>query len=327
LDGTFPVGNDQPGEVTEMRDLNDFYYFHAVVFHDGFTAASRKIGVPKGTLSKAVARLEDRLQVRLLERSTRRLRTTDVGRMFYQQCEAMLSSAEAAEAVAAQAHAEPRGIVRVSCPQGLIQDLVTSVMPAFMKAHPKVRVQMKVLNRRADLIEDEIDVALRARMTLEGDASLIVRRLGRSRMVLAMGPALRDACDEPITIERLADLPTVSMAEEADEDTWELVGPADETRTIRHRPRLLCSNFDLLRAAAIDGAGVALLPEHICRASFVSGELVHVLPDWHTQFGIVHAVFASRKGLVPAVRALIDHLAAEIPKKLSEARCPEGNRA
>jgi DNA-binding transcriptional LysR family regulator len=93
-------------------------------------------------------------------------------------------------------------------------------------------------------------------------------------------------------------------------------------RTIKHQPRLLCSNFDLLRAAAIDGVGVALLPEHICRPSFISGELVPVLPDWHTQFGTVHAVFASRKGLVPAVRVLIDHLAAEIPKKLSRAPGP-----
>ena len=309
-----------------MRDLNDFYYFYAVVFHEGFSAASRKIGVPKGTLSKAVARLEDRLQVRLLERSTRRLRMTDVGRMFYQQCETMLTSADAAEAVVARAFAEPRGIVRVSCHQALLQDLISSVLPAFIKAFPKVRVQVKVLNRRADLIEDEIDVALRARTALEGDASLIVRTLGRSRLVLAMSPALKEACGELVTVERLAELPTVSMVEEGDEDIWELVGPAGETRSIRHQPRLMCSNVDLLRAAAIDGIGVALLPEHTCRSAFISGELVRVLPAWNTHFGLVHAVFSSRKGLVPAVRALIDHLALEIPKLLSEADCPEGNR-
>jgi len=176
---------------------------------------------------------------------------------------------------------------------------------------------MKVLNRRADLIEDGVDVALRARMAIEEDASLIVRPLGRSRLILAMNPALRGSCDE-LTVERLTDCPTLSMADETDEDTWNLVGPADEEFTIRHRPRLLCSNFDMLRAAAIKGLGVALLPEHICRPCFASGELIHVLPDWHTRYGIIYAVLSSRKGLMPAVRTLIDYLAVEVARRSSD---------
>ncbi|MFC7556343.1 LysR substrate-binding domain-containing protein [Pseudoroseomonas wenyumeiae] len=224
---------------------------------------------------------------------------------------------EAAEAVAAQAQAEPNGIVRMSCPQGLIQNLVADILPTFMRAYPRVRVQMKVLNRRADLIEDGVDIALRARTLLEGDASQIVRPLGRTHLVFAISPLLRDRLGAELSIEHLTELPTLSMTEDADEDTWNVVGPADEARTIRHRPRLQCSNFDLLLAAATDGLGVALLPEHICRSAFVSGELVHVLPDWHTTHGTIYAVFASRKGLVPAVRALIDHLAVEVARRAS----------
>lgn len=297
-----------------MRDLNDLSCFHAVVTHGGFSAAARATGVPKATLSKRITRLEERLHVRLLERTTRRVRTTDVGRAFYAHCETMQAGAEAAEAVAAEAQAEPSGIVRVSCPQGLIQDLVIEILPAFMTAHPKVRVQLKVLNRRADLVEDGVDVALRARVALDTDPSLIVRRMGRSRLVLAASPHLSAAVP---TIDRLCELPTLSMTDDLDESVWELVGPDGRQRTVRHRPRLFCNSFDILRAAAVAGLGIALLPEHVCRSDFAAGRLAPALPDWHTQYGIVHAVFSSRKGLVPAVRVLLDHLAAEIGARMA----------
>ena len=297
-----------------MHDLNELYFFHAVVAYQGYSAAARHTGVPKSTLSKRIARLEDRLQVRLLERSTRRVRTTDVGREFFEHCEAMLAAAEAAEAAAAQAHAEPHGLVRVSCPQGLIQDLMADLLPRFLKRYPQVRVQWKVINRRADFIEDHVDIALRARIKVDADNSLIVRPLGRSRLVLAMSPDLLSRCVGPLTVGQLAELPTLSMAEDSDDDNWELDGPDETTFVLNHRPRVFCSNFDLLREAAIEGLGVALLPEHICRPCIESGKLVHVLPDWHTQYAIIHAVFTNRKGLLPAVRALIDYLAAEVPR-------------
>ncbi|RRD22380.1 LysR family transcriptional regulator [Brucellaceae bacterium VT-16-1752] len=300
-----------------MQDLNDFYFFHAVVTHQGFSAAARAIGVPKGTLSKAVTRLEDRLHVRLLERTTRKLRMTDVGRAFYEQCQVILAGVEAAEAAAAEAYAEPNGLVRMSCPQGLIQHLIADVLPGFMKVYPKVRVQLKVINRPADLVDDGIDVALRARSGADQDSSLIVRPLGRSRLVLAMSPALRDSRGEMLSLDRLAEASTLSMAETGDDDTWQLVGPRGESRVIHHRPRLLCSNFDMLHAAALEGVGIALLPDHITRASFDSGELIHVLPEWGSPFGVVQAVFSTRKGLLPAVRALIDYLAVTVPRKLS----------
>lgn len=298
-----------------MKNLNDFYLFHAVATHQGFSAAERAIGVQKGTLSKGVARLEDELNVRLLDRTTRKLRLTDVGRAIFEQSEVILAGVEAAEDIAARAHTEPRGFVRLSCPQGLLQNLVADVLPGFMNVYPDVRVQLKVINRRADLVEDGIDVALRARSTAEADNSLIVRTLGRSRMVLAVSPELLKRCTEPPTIDRLA-MPTLSMWEDDEEDSWQLIGPNGMVRTIRHSPRLMCSNFDMLHTAAVDGVGMALLPEHICAPSFSSGLLLPLLPEWHSPHGNVQAVFLTRKGLVPAIRALIDYLAIEIRRKL-----------
>lgn len=298
-----------------MQDLNDFYYFHAVATYKGFSAATRATGVPKATLSKRVAQLEDRLGVRLLERTTRSLRLTDVGETFYEACVAMLAGAEAAEAVAANAQLDPNGMVRVSCPQGMLQDLLIDILPEFLRRYPKVRVQLKILNRPADLVEDRVDVALRIRSTFDTDPNLFMRKLGRSRLILVASPEFLRATGGAITLQRLTELPTLSMDHETDEVTWTLVGPDGATQTLSHQPRLLCASSDVLRRSALEGLGVALLPEHVGRSEIDAGHLVHLLPDWHSPFGIIHAVFSSRKGLVPAVRALIDHLAVEVPNR------------
>ncbi|NHF65600.1 LysR substrate-binding domain-containing protein [Xanthomonas hortorum] len=292
-----------------MNDLNDFAYFHAVVTHQGFSAAARHIGVPKGTLSKRIARLEDRLQVRLLERSTRRLRTTDVGRAVFEQCELMMASYEAAEGVVLDARAEPNGLIRISCPQGLVQNLIGGMLRRFMVAYPKVRIQLKELNRPADLVEDGVDVALRARTVVEADASSVVRKFGLSRRVLTIGRSMNEALDGQLALEHLAMLPTLAMAEE--ENLWSLCGPDDEMHQVPIKPRLLCSDFEELRRAAREGLGIALLPEHICRDDLAAGDLVRVLPQWHTMDGTIYAVFSSRRGLTPAIRALIDFLVDE----------------
>ena len=297
-----------------MRDLNDFYLFHAVVMHHGFSAAERATGVPKGSLSKAVARLEDRLGVRLLERTTRKLRATDVGRAFYEQVEVMLGGADAAEAAAAEAHAEPCGLVRVACPQGLIQNLFTEILPQFMLAYPRVRAQLKVINRRADFVDDAIDVALRARSGRDEDSGLIVRALGATRLVLATSPQLRDECGPITSVDQLREFPTLSMSEMVEEDRWQLVGPNGTKQTVSHKPRLFCSSTDMLKSAAMQGLGVALLPEHVARPHLMSESLVQVLPDWCSPVGVIQAVFPTRKGLLPAIRVLIDSLAKEVPR-------------
>jgi DNA-binding transcriptional LysR family regulator len=301
-----------------MRDLNDLYYFHTVVSCHGFAAGARHIGVPKSTLSKRVAQLESRLQVRLLERTTRSLRTTDVGREFYAHCQTMLEGAEAAEAVAAQSRVEPQGLVRVSCPPGMIQYLMVTLLPTFLSSYPKVRIQLRVFHRPADLIEDRVDIALRGRMRLEADPGLIVRTLGRIRLVLVMSPTLLTGHEGALTVGRLADFPTVSIAENADGDCWELEGPDEETHAFHHQPRLFCGDLDVALASAIAGLGIALLPKRFCETALESGELVHVLPDWRSREYILHAAFMSRKGMLPSVRAFIDCLVAEVPKMTEE---------
>jgi DNA-binding transcriptional LysR family regulator len=290
-----------------MRDLNDYALFAEVVSHEGFAPAGRALRVPKSTISRRIGALEVRLGVRLIERSTRRFRVTEVGQAFYERCRTLVLDAEQAEAVVAEAKAEPHGRVRFSCPTGLVASLSKS-FPAFLDRHPKVRLQVLALDRPVDLIAERIDLALRVRTDLVTDAALTMRTLGRSHRILVAAPRFLPACAGR-DVEVLAHLPTLSSTDEAGEIEWDLFGPDGAARRIRHEPRMTCGDFLALRDAAVAGTGVALLPDHVCSADLAAGRLAQLFPDWRSQVGIVHLVFTTRRGLPPAVRAFIDHVA------------------
>lgn len=291
-------------------DLNDYAYFAEVVMHGGFAPAGRALRQPKSKLSRRIAALEARLGVRLIERSTRRFRVTDLGQAFYERCRAMLNEVEDAEAVIARGLGEPHGRVRFSCPTGLVQ-VLSPALPAFLARHPKVKLQMIATDRPVDLIEERIDVALRVRTSLVSDAAMIMRTLGHSQKILVASPGLARNIGDDVTA--LPQWPTLATSEEIGESEWVLAAPDGGAWTLRHEPRLSCGDFALIREAAEAGLGIALLPDHTILESLRTGRLVRVFPDWHGQDGIVHLVFTTRRGLTPAVRAFIDHLAATYP--------------
>jgi len=146
-----------------MQDLNDLYYFARVVEHGGFAPAGRALGVPKSTLSRRIALLEERLKSRLLQRSTRHFGMTEVGEVYYRHCVAMIAEAEAAQEAIDNTSAEPRGMIRVTCPISLMFSSVAPIISRYLAAHPQVRVQLSATNRRVDVIEEGVDVALRVR--------------------------------------------------------------------------------------------------------------------------------------------------------------------
>lgn len=290
-----------------MAELDDYVLFAGVVEHGGFAPAGRAMRVPKSKLSRRVAGLEDRLGVRLIERSTRRFRVTEIGQTLYEHCRTIVLELERARAVTAEALAEPQGQVRFSCPNGLVEPLSAS-LPAFLKRYPKVNLQIVATDRGVDLIRERIDVALRVRTSIESDASLTMRTLTRSRRILVASPRLANNVGQ--RIEDLQRIPTLSSTELAGPVTWSLVGPDGAAFELQHEPRLRCEEFTALRAAAAADLGVALLPDHVCWPDLDTGRLVRLFPGWHAQEGIVHLVFTTRRGLPPAVRAFIDHLAA-----------------
>lgn len=297
-----------------LQDLNDLYFFAAVVEHGGFSAAARALGIAKSRLSKRVAQLEERLGVRLLQRTTRRFVVTAVGERFYGHCRAVLEEARAAQEAVDALRAEPRGVVRISCPVSLAQTVLAHVLPDFMARHPKLQVRVLATNRRVDLIGEGYDLAIRVRPKLDTDAHLIVRSFGLSRVLAVASPALLKTHGRPEQPGDLAQLPALSMQEHEGVQAWELIDAAGQRVHVEVQARLISGDFAVLLEAARRGVGVALLPEFVCAPAIASGELEVVLPDWSAPEGTMHFVYPSRRGLLPGVRALVDFLAERLPE-------------
>jgi DNA-binding transcriptional LysR family regulator len=294
-----------------MQDLNDLYYFARVVEHGGFAPAGRALGVPKSTLSRRIALLEERLKSRLLQRSTRHFGMTEVGEVYYRHCVAMIAEAEAAQEAIDNTGAEPRGMIRVTCPISLMFSSVAPIISRYLAAHPQVRVQLSATNRRVDVIEEGVDVALRVRFPPLENEGLVMKRLAESRQLLVGSAALLDQLGRPGTPAELSRLPGLDLLRAPPKHVWELRDAAGHLVSVAFEPRYAADDMYALRQAAEDGIGIAQLADYLVMDQIASGALEIILPDWTLPSGIVHAVFPSRRGLSPAIRSLIDFLALE----------------
>lgn len=294
-----------------MEDLNDLYYFAQVVEHGGFAPAGRALDMPKSKLSRRIANLEERLGVRLIQRSTRHFSVTEIGQAYYRQCVAMVVEAEGASEVIERNRSEPQGVVRISCPTALLDFWVGQMLTRFMLAYPLVELHIESTNRQVDLIQEGIDIALRVRFPPLENTDLVMKVLANSTQCLVASPTLLSGDSLPMVPADLASLPSLHWGSVQREYVWHLDGPDDASAAVRHHPRLVTDNLMVLRQAAEGGAGVVHLPWVVAREGLISGRLVQVTPDWAPRTGIVHAVFPSRRGLLPSVRTLIDFLAEE----------------
>ena len=291
-----------------MQDLNDMLYFAEVVDRGGFAAAGRALGIPKSRLSRRVAELEERLGVRLLQRTTRKLSLTEAGELYHRHCVAMREDAEAAEEAVSQVLTEPRGTIRVTCPVTLAQSTIGQLLPRFLERHPHVRVDMQVDNRVVDLVQEGVDVALRVRPTLDDSGSLVVKNLGITHGMLVACPALLARHGGIASPDDLHKLPTVAMSAADGRASWKLLGPGGRSHELQHRPCYTANDLMTLKFAVLQGNGMSVLPDYMCADEMKAARLVAVLKGWAPPPGFVHAVFPSRRGLVPAVRRFLDFL-------------------
>lgn len=296
-----------------MQDLNDMLYFAEVVDRGGFAAAGRSLGLPKSRLSRRLAELEARLGVRLLQRTTRKLSLTEVGDIFLRHCRAMRDEALAGAEAVAHMQTEPRGTLRIACPVTLAQSTLGYLIPQFMALHPQVRVDMRVTNRVIDVVEEGVDVALRVRPTLEDSGSLVVKQLGATRGRLLASPAQLRRQGVPDSPEALAQLDSLAMSQAPDgKSSWTLVGPQGQSFVLQHQPRYVADDLQTLKLAVLAGTGMCVLPDMLVQAELQAQLLVPVLPGWDPLPGMVHAVFASRRGQVPAVRSFLDYMGSQL---------------
>jgi DNA-binding transcriptional LysR family regulator len=299
-----------------MLDLNDFFYFVQVADRRGFSAASRKLRIPKSTLSHRMQELEASLGVRLLNRTSRHFGMTEAGSEFYRHAVSMLQQAEQAETAMRQRLAEPVGTVRFTAAVATAQFAMREMIADFLIRYPKVNVVGHATDQAVDIVGENFDVAIRAHSPPLPDSTLVQRPLAPAPWFLFAGSAYADAHGSPQSPQDLAKHPSLFMMRTGVAPAWRLrhsSDPKDEV-VLHLTPRLLSDDMVGLKQAAIAGLGIVALPAYVCRDEVRSGALRRVLPTWVAGDSTLTALIPYRQGLLPCVRAFIDHLAAEFPK-------------
>ena len=267
--------------------------------------------MPKSKLSRRIAMLEERLGVRLIQRSTRHFSVTDLGQAYYARCKAMLIEADAAQTIIESVHSEPCGTVRLSCPIALLHAFVGPMLVAFAVKFPAVTVELFGMNRPVDLLGEGLDLALRVRPTPLQDSGIAVRILGSAAQCLVASPSLLKRQGVPNSPVDLASWPSLGYGPPAEAHVWKLHGPDGATASQHHAPKFITTDMITLRHAALSGIGAVQLPVMMVRDQLTDGSLVRILPDWAPGPEAIHIAFPTRRGLIPSVRTLIDHLAEQ----------------
>ncbi|WP_374442436.1 LysR family transcriptional regulator [Pseudomonas panipatensis] len=280
--------------------------FCTVVDKGSFIAAVDALGLSKAAVSRHVNALEERLGVRLLQRTTRRLSLTEEGRVFHEQAKEVLAMLDAAENAVAADSQEPSGMLRVNVPVSFGVLHLAPLWARFMQAYPKIELDISLNDRVVDLVEEGFDMAVRiAQME---SSSLISRRLASTRMRLCAAPAYLARHPPLRTPADLNQHAVVAYSNLASRNEWIFNGPQGRISVQTHAA-IRCNNGDSCRAIALGGGGILLQPSFMLHEDLRRGDLVELLPDYRSvEFGI-YAVYPSRKHLAPKVRALISFLA------------------
>lgn len=297
------------GTIGIVLDLRDLQLFARIADLGSISAAARALDVPKSSTSRALARLEEGLGVRLLQRSTRRLTLTEEGRLLRAHAGRILETVEDATSALGTRRREVTGLLRVSAPYTLGRALLVPLLPGLMRDHPGLRVELELSGRRVDLIAEGVDLALRTG-TLT-DSGLVARRLAVIEPKLYASPNHLERHGAPADPDALADHPLLDVARPQGLRRWAMRDPSGE-RVVEVSPVLVVNDPGALRDVVLADAGIAWLPPFVAADDVAQGRLRAVLPGWSLEGAEIHAVFPSRQGLSPKVRLLLDLLVAEV---------------
>lgn len=293
-----------------MELLREMAVFAQVVDSGGFSAAARQLGLTTSATSRHVARLEGQLGVRLLHRTTRSVAPTELGQQVYAACKHMLGSAQEVQALAGSYSAQPTGVIRVSAPVVFGQTWLAPRLPGFCARYPEVDVRLTLIDRKVDLIEDGVDLAIRIARELA--PGLAARPLCEMRYVLVAAPGYLAEHGSPETPEQLAAHRCTHLGYAPFGDDWTLQRGEERAR-VRVPARVTINNSAAILALVEAGGGIGLVPDFTAHAALRDGRVQQVLPDWsfgEPYTGAVHAVYLPGKHLPLKVRAFIDYLVA-----------------
>jgi DNA-binding transcriptional LysR family regulator len=299
-----------------MQDLNDMVIFARVVQAGGFTAAAEVLALPKSNVSRRVARLESDLGVRLLERTTRKIHVTEIGEIYFHHCLRIIEESEHADLSVQSMVAEPRGILRVSASVTTGQQLLAPLLPSFMALFPNIELQLELTNRRIDLIEEGLDVAIR--VGLLEDSRLVSRKLGVSQHHLYACQTYLDQQAILTKPEQLCSHHLLLMSDQTGSKKGAkhivVLNNNEQTQHISVQPVCTANDFHSLHQFTKQGMGIAVLPHYMCHDP--DDKLIRVLPEWTCPSLDFHAIYPSHRGATPKLRVFLDFMKKAFANRL-----------
>ena len=281
-------------------DLNEMVVFTRVAQTGSFTAAAKALAMPKSSVSRKVSALEDRIGARLLQRTTRKLGLTDVGRIYYEHGLRVVAEVEEAELAVGRMRGEPCGRLRVTTPLSFA--FLAPIVGEYLLDHPAVQLDMVCTDRNIDLVGEGFDLAIRAGR-LE-DSSLIARPIGELTRIVVASPAYLRKHGTPKTPADLPSHPTICFGAGNAPDAWRLVSDGGEI-TVKVASRFIANDLELVRDACRDGIGIAFIPAFLCVESLRAGALKQVLAAYHSAPDPLHVVYPTTRHLSPKVTAFV----------------------
>ncbi|MCB1954785.1 MAG: LysR family transcriptional regulator [Rhodocyclaceae bacterium] len=290
-----------------MDRLEAMKVFCTVVEAGGFAAAADRLGISTSAASRHVAQLEAHLNVRLLNRTTRRVSPTDEGFAYFERCMQLLSDLEEADSMISGGAHLPRGRLRLTAPGALATLRLAPALAAFGEAHPEISLDVVLSESVVDFIEEGIDLAIRVGRV--GSSNLVARRIGGAQLIAAASPAYLARQGTPATPEDLAGHACLTYAHAASGNAWRFQDPAGDSMEVRVTGRVHANNGVLLAEMAAAGCGITMAPDFILDPLLAEGRLVPILADWAPPPLPIHAVYPSRRHLSAKVRAMSTFLA------------------
>ncbi|PCH94155.1 MAG: LysR family transcriptional regulator [Gammaproteobacteria bacterium] len=286
------------------HDLNDMMVFLAVVETGSFTFAADRLGIPKANISRKVSRLEKKLSITLLERSTRSQHLTEAGKRYLVHCKRIHEELTLATTTVSELLHSYKGDLKVGASVATGQLILKPALAQFMHLYPEINVQLNLVNRRVDFIEEGFDVVIRIGQL--NDSSLIAKKLGTVSRKLFASPSYLARQAKPTTVTELPQHQLLIMNPMNNDLKMSLFSTAGENFTTNCKPRLLVDDFAILTQSLIDGLGIAVLPDYMSREAVSAGELVNILPDWGMPAIDIYALYPRNRAKIPKVKAFLD---------------------
>lgn len=297
------------------HDLNDMMVFLAVVESGSFTLAAERLGIPKANVSRKVSKLEQRLNVVLLERSTRSQRLTEAGASYLGHCKSIHEHIDLAEAEVSEMLNEVKGNLKVGTSISVGQQILQPVLSQFLHQFPKLNVELNLINKRVNIIEEGFDVLIRVGKL--NDSSLIAKKLGVVTRKIFVNPQYFSNKPIPQNIDELTECDWLMMNIPNSDNKIKL-SSIDETHTLSTQPRYLVDDFLMLKQSIKDGLGIAVLPEYMCKAEVERGELINIMSQWSMESIEMYALYPQYRGKIPKVREFLSFISKVFSNKLNQ---------